>query len=80
MNFQRNWNTVVGYFRPNRKCFSFNGSLLFLLLILLVGIVAQHQAAARPSSDEELPQDFNNDEDFRNVDNLEVRNRYKNPT
>lgn len=70
MYIQQNWSTIVGYFRPSRKCFSFNGSLLFLL-ILLVGIA--QQTAARPSQDEDLPRGFNVGEEFRDVDNLEVR-------
>ncbi|KAI8130831.1 hypothetical protein FF38_07885 [Lucilia cuprina] len=67
---QQNWHTVVGYFRPSRKCLSFNGSLLFLLILLVGGIA--HQTAARPSHDEDLPPGFNVNEEFRDVDNLEI--------
>ncbi|XP_037811214.1 uncharacterized protein LOC119603295 isoform X2 [Lucilia sericata] len=70
MYIQQNWHTVVDYFRPSRKCFSFNGSLLFLLILLVGGIA--HQTAARPSHDEDLPPGFNVNEEFRDVDNLEI--------
>lgn len=70
MYIHSNWNTIVGYIRPSRKCFSFNGSFVFLLILLVAASI--QQTAARPNPDEDLPHDFNGEE-FRDVDNLEVR-------
>lgn len=65
---KRSGNAVVGDFRPSRKCFSFYGSLLFLVLLCLT-----QQATGRPSQDDdEMPSDFNVGDQFADVDNVEI--------
>ncbi|KAM7360874.1 hadley [Cochliomyia hominivorax] len=70
MYIHSNGNTIVGYFRSSRKCFSFNGSFV-LLFVLLVTAANIHKSLARPSHDDDLPHEFNGEE-FRDVDNLEI--------
>lgn len=61
---------VVGYIRPSRKCFPFYGCLLALLLLLAI---SAQQAECRPGQEDEmLPPHISVDEEFRDVDNLEV--------
>ncbi|XP_058983053.1 uncharacterized protein LOC131804330 [Musca domestica] len=73
---RRNYRTtttdvVGGDIRPKRKCFPFHGCLFALLLLIAINAP---WAECRPSSDEDewLPQHFSVDEQFKDVDNLEI--------
>ncbi|XP_075148387.1 hadley isoform X2 [Haematobia irritans] len=63
-------NLAYSHVSPNRKCFSFYGSLFGLLLLLAI---STQQASCRPSNEDDLlPPQINIDEEYGDVDNLEI--------